>query len=88
MQETGELSFDLEILNKAFGVTERHNLPDRIVRSFGYFAGFKTFDSAWEYFINKKDIADKKNRLHAEKILLDDFKIEKGDFFYYDGGKS
>lgn len=80
LQETGELRVDLEILNNAFGVTERYNLPDRIVRSFGYFAGFKTFNAAWEYFVNKIDITDKKNRLHAEKVMLDEFKIEEGDF--------
>ena len=55
-------------------------MPDRIVRSFGYYAGFKTFNDAWDYFVAKKDIADKKNRLHADKVSLEGFRVEEGDF--------
>ena len=55
-------------------------MPDRIVRSFCYYAGFKSFDDAWKYLENKASIADKKNRLNSKKVELNDFKLEKGDF--------
>ncbi|MBE6156813.1 MAG: hypothetical protein E7161_03610 [Firmicutes bacterium] len=77
---TGNLLVDIQILSEAFGVTERYDLPDRIIRMYGFFAGFKSFNEIWEYFISKREIADKRNRLNAEKITISGFKLQSGDF--------
>jgi len=77
---TNNLLLDIEELKNSFKPTDRYDLPDRIVRSFGYFAGFKSYDDAWEYFVKKVEIADKRNRLYSDKLLIENFKIQKGDF--------
>ena len=77
---SGNLIEDIENFKKIFKVTDRYDLPDRIVRSFGYFAGFKSYNDAWEYFTNKVEIADSRNRYNSLKLSVEDFKLEQGDF--------
>ena len=71
---------DLQDLKESFKPNERYSLPDRIVRSFCYYAGFKSFDEAWGYFVSKIDIADKRNRLNSQKVELSGLTLEQGDF--------
>ena len=42
----------IRVLSKEFSPTDRHSLPDRIIRSFAYYAGFDSFESLNNYIID------------------------------------
>lgn len=73
---TGNLQQDATELAAVFSPSERHSLPDRIVRSFAYFAGIKDFDSAVAMLSEKSTAADRRNREAAARGL----RLEQGDF--------
>lgn len=72
----GDIEKDLSELLPLFKTSERYNLPDRIIRMFGFFAGFKSFEQAKQYFHQKTKLADKKNRDFSRTEIT----LEQGDF--------
>ncbi len=76
----GDLEKDLDELMPMFSTTDRYNLPDRIVRMFGYYAGLKSFDDALNYLNARRDYADKKGRINAHNIMNGEFNLKVGDF--------
>lgn len=42
----------IRVLSKEFSPTDRHSLPDRIIRSFAYYAGFDSFENLNNYIID------------------------------------
>lgn len=75
---TGNIEVDMQNLVKLFSETGEldYNMPDRIVKMFGYFAGITTFEQAKKYFIERPQMADKRNREKANGT----FTLEVGDF--------
>ena len=80
--ENSTLEEKLKVLSKEFQETGRHDLKDRIVRSFCYYAGIKSFDEL-------KSMIDESNKEQEDRInnvleSIDEnggkFKIEEGDF--------
>ena len=74
---TGDLLQDIKELNALFtknGEIQK-DLPDRIVRMFGYLAGFDTYQEMITYMHEKCKSANLKNRNNSNE-----FRLEKGDF--------
>lgn len=74
---TGDLIKDINELNQLFtknGEIQK-DLPDRIVRMFGYLAGFNTYQEMLDYMNERRANADKRNRRES-----DNFTLQKGDF--------
>ena len=68
----------IRVLSKEFSPTDRHNLPDRIIRSFAYYAGFDSFESLNSYII---DSYKKTERLGESNVIKrQTFSFEDGDF--------
>lgn len=67
---------DLANLQANFNVTERHSLPDRIVRSFSYMLGIRNLEELESYMQSAITAADAKNR---ERYDRSDFTLEKND---------
>lgn len=67
---TGDLKNDLNIMYTLFNTND---LPDRIVKMFGHFAGFDTLESLKQYIFNKAQSATERNS------NIKEFKLEKGD---------
>ena len=61
---------------RAFQPTSRYTVPDRIVRSFGYSLGFRSFNQMDEYVNNVVQVADRRNREYAKK---NEFSLRRGD---------
>lgn len=77
-----DLPNKLRILGKEFGISERHDLKDRIVRSFCYMAGIKSFDELKELVIKSSE--EQKTRINKfmEEIKQNGgvFKFQEGDY--------
>lgn len=75
---TGNIIDDINVFRKLFSKDGSidYDLPDRIVRMFGHFAGFDNFNDAKEYFNLKVKKADLKNRDFSRKEI----KLEQGDY--------
>ena len=67
----------IKVLSKEFSPTDRHNLPDRIIRSFAYYAGFDSFESLNSYIINSYEKAERLGESNA--IKRQTFSFEDGD---------
>ena len=67
----------IKTLSKEFSPTDRHNLPDRIIRSFAYFAGFDSFESLNNYIIDSYKKAERLGESNAFKRQT--FSFEDGD---------
>ena len=78
-KNSGNLAQDLTELNDLFTNEENIHIPlrDRIVRSFGYWAGIRSFEQAKKMMEENTKEADRRNRETAKKR---DFSIRKGDF--------
>ena len=78
-KNSGDLGQDLIELNALFEGDENIHMPlkDRIVRTFGYWAGIRSFDQAKKIMEEIPEQADKQNR---ERAINHDFYIKKGDF--------
>ena len=76
---SGNLAQDLTELNDLFTNEENIHIPlrDRIVRTFGYWAGIRSFEQAKKMMEENTKEADRRNRETAKKR---DFSIRKGDF--------
>ena len=72
---TGDLEQDLTTLVGTFSPTERHNLSDRIVRSFAFFAGIRDFDSAETLLDSTAENATSRNK----EAVKNGLKLERGD---------
>jgi hypothetical protein len=67
----------IRVLSKEFSLTDRHSLPDRIIRSFAYYAGFDSFESLNSYII---DSYKKTERLGESNVIKrQTFSFEDGD---------
>ena len=67
----------IRVLSKEFSPTDRHSLPDRIIRSFAYYAGFDSFESLNNYII---DSYKKAERLGESNVIKrQTFSFEDGD---------
>lgn len=73
---SGNLEKDLNELMPLFSSSERHQLPDRIIRMFAYGAGVSTFEEAKTFMKQKVESADKRNR-EASGLKV---QLRKGDF--------
>lgn len=74
---TGNLLQDIKELNGLFtknGEIQK-DLPDRIVRMFGYMAGFNSYQEMIDYMNERCKNANLKNRDNSNE-----FRLEKGDF--------
>ena len=67
----------IKVLSKEFSPTDRHNLPDRIIRSFAYYAGFDSFESLNNYIIDSYKKAERLGKSNA--IKRQTFSFEDGD---------
>ena len=78
-KNSGDLGQDLIELNALFEGDENIHMPlkDRIVRTFGYWAGIRSFEQAKKIMEEIPEQADKQNR---ERAINHDFYIKKGDF--------
>lgn len=74
------LDAKIRLLGDAFLPNERYDLKDRIVRSFGYFAGIKSFNQLKEKTISIHEQADRRGRAYAKKLQEEPFHFEEGDF--------
>ena len=72
---TGDLVVDLNTLIPLFKPTSRYSLPDRIVRMYAYSAGFKSFESAYDYMHKSVTEADRRGR----ELAKHSFSLEEGD---------
>ena len=71
----------IDLLKDKFKPTSRYDLKDRIVRSFGYSAGYKSFDSLITAMDNAVIEADIRGREYAENLSGNNlFTFEDGDF--------
>ena len=67
----------IRVLSKEFSPTDRHSLPDRIIRSFAYYAGFDSFENLNNYII---DSYKKAERLGESNVIKrQTFSFEDGD---------
>ena len=75
----GNLSLQdkIKVLSKEFSPTDRHSLPDRIIRSFAYYAGFDSFESLNNYIIDSYKKAERLGESNAIKRQI--FSFEDGD---------
>ena len=75
---TGNIEADMQNLVKLFSENGEldYNMPDRIVKMFGFYAGITTFDQAKKYFLERPIMADKRNRRKSNQ----GFCLEVGDF--------
>ena len=67
----------IKVLSKEFSPTDRHSLPDRIIRSFAYYAGFDSFESLNNYIIDSYKKAERLGESNAIKRQI--FSFEDGD---------
>ena len=67
----------IRVLSKEFSPTDRHSLPDRIIRSFAYYAGFDSFESLNNYIIDSYKKAERLGESNA--IKRQTFSFEDGD---------
>ena len=67
----------IRVLSKEFSPTDRHSLPDRIIRSFAYYAGFDSFESLNNYIIDSYKKAERLGESNAIKRQI--FSFEDGD---------
>ena len=67
----------IRVLSKEFSPTDRHSLPDRIIRSFAYYAGFDSFESLNNYIIDSYKKAERLGKSNA--IKRQTFSFEDGD---------
>ena len=67
----------IKVLSKEFSPTDRHNLPDRIIRIFAYYAGFDSFESLNNYIIDSYKKAERLGESNA--IKRQTFSFEDGD---------
>ena len=67
----------IRVLSKEFSPTDRHNLPDRIIRNFAYYAGFDSFESLNNYIIDSYKKAEKLGESNV--IKRQTFSFEDGD---------
>ena len=67
----------IRVLSKEFSPTDRHSLPDRIIRSFAYYAGFDSFESLNNYIIDSYKKAERFGESNA--IKRQTFSFEDGD---------
>lgn len=75
------LEEQIKFFNEVFKSTSRYDLKDRIVRSFGFWAGYKSFDSIMEDITKTITEANKRNEEFYEEHKDSPIKIEKGDLF-------
>ena len=67
----------IRVLSKEFSPTDRHSLPDRIIRSFAYYAGFDSFESLNNYIIDSYKKVERLGESNAIKRQI--FSFEDGD---------
>ena len=67
----------IKVLSKEFSPTDRHSLPDRVIRSFAYYAGFDSFESLNNYIIDSYKKAERLGESNAIKRQI--FSFEDGD---------
>ena len=67
----------IRVLSKEFSPTDRHSLPDRIIRSFAYYAGFDSFESLNNYIIDSYKKAERLGESNVIKRQI--FSFEDGD---------
>ena len=67
----------IRVLSKEFSPTDRHSLPDRIIRSFAYYAGFDSFESLNNYIIDSYKKVERLGESNA--IKRQTFSFEDGD---------
>ena len=67
----------IKVLSKEFSPTDRHSLPDRIIRSFAYYAGFDSYESLNNYIIDSYKKAERLGESNA--IKRQTFSFEDGD---------
>ncbi len=77
---TGKIEEDLKELIPLFSATDRYDLPDRIVRMFGYAAGLKSYEIAMQYLDARKKYGDEKGRKNAKNVAQNGLRLEEGDF--------
>lgn len=71
----------LEILMRLFKTNNRYDIKDRIVRSFAFQAGYKSFDELKEAVLKSVKEADEKNRIVGKKLENGEvFQFEENDF--------
>lgn len=81
------LSEKTKILGNLFGANKKYDLKDRVVRSFCYYAGIKSFDELKTLTINAVAEADARGRKYARELGGGKvFRFEKGDFVRGIGG--
>ena len=67
MLDNLSLQDKINVLSKEFSPTDRHNLPDRIIRSFAYYAGFDSFENLNSYIIDSYKKAERLGESNAIK---------------------
>ena len=67
----------IRVLSEEFSPTDRHSLPDRIIRSFAYYAGFDSFESLNNYIIDSYKKVERLGESNAIKRQI--FSFEDGD---------
>ncbi|MBR4262884.1 MAG: hypothetical protein IKQ35_05925 [Bacilli bacterium] len=73
---SGDTKEDLNKLHSLFGTTSRYDLPDRIVRMFGFMGGIKSFEQLKTMMDESKTRADIRGRRYAREGIS----LEEGDF--------
>ena len=76
LELTGDILQDIRLLSAEFSPTKRYNVPDRIVRSFGFMLGIRGCQDLLERMDHAVLEADKRNR---EAAARGNFKLESGD---------
>lgn len=74
--ETGNIVEDIRTLSQSFSPSARHNVPDRVVQSFGYMLGIRGLDDAINRMDRRVAEADARNRKAAKNGV---FRLESGD---------
>ena len=72
---TGDIFKDLKELIPKFKITEKYDLLDRIVRMYGYFAGFTSYEQAITYM----DKVVKEATERGRRMARGRFTLEEGD---------
>ena len=70
----------IEIFKEKFKVTEKYSLPDRIVRSFCYYAGFDSFKQLQDTLDAVAIYSNEKNKRNKQSIQGKKLILEEGDF--------
>lgn len=73
---SGDMKEDLNMMYQLFGTTSSYDLPDRIVRMFGYYANINSFKQLRDMMDEAVKRADQRGRELARKELI----LEEGDF--------